>query len=89
MMIDVITLCIVFHPMVCILKPLRFIALMALCAFAIRFCMCAYVFGDPGWIWAPRYGCAFRRALVLGGYLVILRFVFLVPCLGGFLICLG
>ena len=41
--------------MVCILKPLSFIALIAQCAFAIRFCMCAYEFGAPGWIWAPRY----------------------------------
>ncbi len=54
MMIDVVILFIVFRPMVCILNPLRFIAQMALCAFAMRFCMCAYVFGVPGWIWAPR-----------------------------------
>ncbi len=88
-MIVVIILFIVFRPMV--FRPLRFIALMALCAFAMRFCMCTYVFGVPGWIWAlGRFlCCVVQNTLVLHGCLVFLLVAFLVPCLGEFLICLG
>ena len=50
----------------------------------VRMCLGTRVgYGPPG---IPLC-CVFRRALILGGCLVILRFVFLVPCLGGLAKC--